>query len=220
MRLTRSASASPSAALYLAQLGADIIRVDQIGGAFTQLCACDFAIVADEATFGLSEVNWGIIPGGLVSWNLTDMLLPRHAMYYAATGESFDGKRAVELGLCVEAHTDAAKAAAGADIILANTYHLFLRPGHELIRSLRHEGITIVAVEHVMKAILAVSHPKNRSAARPAKPPQAASREYSAPAARACLSRRASVIAALASNISTRLRAASRTRIARPQMSV
>src|SRR5262249_38945857 len=49
--------------------------------------------------FGLSEVNWGIIPGGIVSWNLTDMMLPRHAMYYAATGESFNGKRAVELGL-------------------------------------------------------------------------------------------------------------------------
>ena len=38
------------------------------GGAFTQLCACDFAIAADEAVFGLSEVNWGIIPGGLVAW--------------------------------------------------------------------------------------------------------------------------------------------------------
>jgi len=50
------------------------------GGAFTQLCACDFAIAAEDATFGLSEVNWGIIPGGLVSWNLSDMLLPRHAL--------------------------------------------------------------------------------------------------------------------------------------------
>ena len=69
------------------------------GGAFTQLCACDFAIAAEDATFGLSEVNWGIIPGGLVSWNLTDMLPPRHAMYYAVTGDSFDGKRAVEIGL-------------------------------------------------------------------------------------------------------------------------
>ena len=44
-------------------------------------------------------MNWGIIPGGLVSWNLTDMLLPRHAMYYAVTGDTFDGKRAVEIGL-------------------------------------------------------------------------------------------------------------------------
>jgi trans-feruloyl-CoA hydratase/vanillin synthase len=69
------------------------------GGAFTQLCACDFAIVAEDATFGLSEVNWGIIPGGLVSWNLADMLLPRHALYYAVTGDTFDGKRAVEIGL-------------------------------------------------------------------------------------------------------------------------
>lgn len=69
------------------------------GGAFTQLCACDFAIAADDAVFGLSEVNWGIIPGGLVSWNLTDMLLPRHALYYAVTGEPFNGKRAEEIGL-------------------------------------------------------------------------------------------------------------------------
>jgi len=69
------------------------------GGAFTQLCACDLAITAEDATFGLSEVNWGILPGGIVSWNLTDMMLPRHAMYYAATGEPFDGKRAVEIGL-------------------------------------------------------------------------------------------------------------------------
>jgi trans-feruloyl-CoA hydratase/vanillin synthase len=69
------------------------------GGAFTQLCACDFAIAAEDATFGLSEVNWGIIPGGIVSWNLTDMMLPRHALYYAVTGDTFDGKRAVEIGL-------------------------------------------------------------------------------------------------------------------------
>jgi len=69
------------------------------GGAFTQLCACDFAVVAEDATFGLSEVNWGIIPGGLVRWNLADMLLPRHALYYAVTGDTFDGKRAVEIGL-------------------------------------------------------------------------------------------------------------------------
>jgi trans-feruloyl-CoA hydratase/vanillin synthase len=69
------------------------------GAAFTQLCAVDFVIAAEDALFGLSEVNWGIIPGGIVSWNLTDMMLPRHALYYAVTGEPFDGKRAVEVGL-------------------------------------------------------------------------------------------------------------------------
>jgi trans-feruloyl-CoA hydratase/vanillin synthase len=69
------------------------------GAAFTQLCAVDFAITAENALYGLSEVNWGIIPGGIVSWNLVEMMLPRHALYYAVTGEPFDGKRAVELGL-------------------------------------------------------------------------------------------------------------------------
>ena len=69
------------------------------GGAFTTLCAVDFAIAAEDAIFGLSEVNWGIIPGGIVAWNVAQMLLPRHALYYAATGKPFDGKRAAEIGL-------------------------------------------------------------------------------------------------------------------------
>ena len=37
------------------------------GGAFVSLAACDIVIAAENATFGLSEVNWGIIPGGNVS---------------------------------------------------------------------------------------------------------------------------------------------------------
>ena len=70
-----------------------------IGGGFTQMLCCDFAIAADEALFGLSEVNWGILPGGLVSKKLTDTLLFRHAMYYACTGRTLDGRRAAEIGL-------------------------------------------------------------------------------------------------------------------------
>lgn len=69
------------------------------GGAFTQLCACDFAFAADEAIFGLSEVNWGIIPGGTVAWNITQVMAFRDAMYYACTGENFDGKRAADMRL-------------------------------------------------------------------------------------------------------------------------
>ena len=68
------------------------------GGAFTQVSACDFAIAADEATFGLSEVNWGILPGGIVAWNVAQIMNYRNAIYYATTGEPFDGKRAVEIG--------------------------------------------------------------------------------------------------------------------------
>ena len=73
-----------------------------VGGGFTQMLCCDFAIAADEAVFCLSEVNWGILPGGLVSKKLTDTVLFRHAMYYACTGRTLDGKRAREIGLVNE----------------------------------------------------------------------------------------------------------------------
>ncbi len=69
------------------------------GGAFTHLIGCDLAIAADEAVFGLSEVNWGIIPGGVVSWNVTQVMNQRDAMYYSMTGDPFDGKVAAKIGL-------------------------------------------------------------------------------------------------------------------------
>jgi feruloyl-CoA hydratase/lyase len=70
-----------------------------VGGAFMQLIACDFAVAAEDATFSLSEVNWGILPGALVAKAVADSLLPRHAMFYAATGDGFDGKEAERIGL-------------------------------------------------------------------------------------------------------------------------
>ena len=72
------------------------------GGAFVQLFACDFAIAADEAQFGLSEVNWGILPGGLVGKVIVDGLAYRDAVYYAMTGEPFDGKAAAQMRLVTE----------------------------------------------------------------------------------------------------------------------
>lgn len=72
------------------------------GGAFVQLFACDFAIAADEAQFGLSEVNWGILPGGLVGKVIVDGLAYRDAVYYAMTGDPFDGKAAAQMRLVTE----------------------------------------------------------------------------------------------------------------------
>ncbi len=72
------------------------------GGAFTTLTSCDIAIAAEEATFGLSEVNWGILPGGNVSRALTEVLRLRDIMYLILTGEPFDGSRAKEIGLVNE----------------------------------------------------------------------------------------------------------------------
>jgi trans-feruloyl-CoA hydratase/vanillin synthase len=69
------------------------------GGGFSPLTSCDFAIAAEDAMFGLSEVNWGIIPGGFVSKDVVVAMPYRHALYYTLTGEPFDAKRAVEIGL-------------------------------------------------------------------------------------------------------------------------
>ncbi len=70
-----------------------------IGGAFTHCICSDFAVAANEAIFGLSEVNWGILPGGMVSKFVTETLMPRDAMFYACTGRTFDGKKAADMGL-------------------------------------------------------------------------------------------------------------------------
>jgi trans-feruloyl-CoA hydratase/vanillin synthase len=69
------------------------------GGAFTPLIACDIAIAADEAIFGLSEINWGVFPGGLVSRVLSEAMGSRDALYYVLTGETFDGKQAADMRL-------------------------------------------------------------------------------------------------------------------------
>jgi trans-feruloyl-CoA hydratase/vanillin synthase len=70
-----------------------------IGGAWTHCICCDFAVAANEAIFCLSEVNWGILPGGMVSKFVSETLRARDAMFYACTGRTFDGKKAAEMGL-------------------------------------------------------------------------------------------------------------------------
>ena len=69
------------------------------GGAFTPLAACDIAIASEDATFGLSEVNWGILPGGNVSKVFRDLASHRDSLFYAMTGRTFDGIKAVEMGI-------------------------------------------------------------------------------------------------------------------------
>lgn len=73
------------------------------GGAFTPLIACDLSVAANEAVFGLSEINWGIIPGGNVTKAVCDKLRPADAMLYIMTGRNFDGVKAADMGLVNEA---------------------------------------------------------------------------------------------------------------------
>lgn len=69
------------------------------GGGFSPLVACDLAIASETAVFGLSEINWGIPPGNLVSKALADTIGQRKALEYIMTGETFTGRQAAEMGL-------------------------------------------------------------------------------------------------------------------------
>jgi len=74
------------------------------GGAYGPLFACDLAFASDDAQFGLSEINWGILPGGGASKVAVDLMSLRNAMYHAMMGENLSGKEAVEQGLVNESH--------------------------------------------------------------------------------------------------------------------
>ncbi len=73
------------------------------GGGYGPLHGCDLAFAGEEVQFGLSEINWGILPGGGATKVATNLLSMRHAMYHALMGENIDGKTAAEWGLVNEA---------------------------------------------------------------------------------------------------------------------
>jgi trans-feruloyl-CoA hydratase/vanillin synthase len=73
------------------------------GGGYGPLFACDLAFAAEDAQFGLSEINWGILPGGGATKVARELMPFRKAMYHALMGENIDGKTAVEWGLVNEA---------------------------------------------------------------------------------------------------------------------
>jgi feruloyl-CoA hydratase/lyase len=73
------------------------------GGGYGPLFGCDLAFAAEEAQFGLSEINWGILPGGGASKVAVELLPFRKAMYHAMMGENVDGRTAAEWGLVNEA---------------------------------------------------------------------------------------------------------------------
>ncbi|MEZ5928626.1 MAG: p-hydroxycinnamoyl CoA hydratase/lyase [Parvularculaceae bacterium] len=72
------------------------------GGGYGPLFACDIAVAANEAQFGLSEINWGILPGGGVTKVVQELMPFRKAMYHALMGENIDGKTAEAWGLVTE----------------------------------------------------------------------------------------------------------------------
>jgi trans-feruloyl-CoA hydratase/vanillin synthase len=73
------------------------------GGGYGPLFGCDLAFAAEEAKFGLSEINWGILPGGGATKVAVELMSLRDAMYHAMTGEPIDGRTAAAWKLVNEA---------------------------------------------------------------------------------------------------------------------
>ena len=72
------------------------------GGAYGPLFACDLAFCSDDAQFGLSEINWAILPGGGASKVAAELLGFRDAMYHAMMGENLTGPEAAAKGMVNE----------------------------------------------------------------------------------------------------------------------
>ena len=83
---------------YYPKVTIAMVNGDCFGGAFSIVEGCDLAFAADDARFGLSEINFKLFPGGSVSKTLANLLNPRDALFYALTGRPFDGREAARIG--------------------------------------------------------------------------------------------------------------------------
>jgi len=81
--------------------------VARVGGAARAgglglIAAADIALCAEEATFAFSEVRIGVIPA-VISATVLRRLTPRAAAELYLTGDTFDGRRAAQIGLVTRA---------------------------------------------------------------------------------------------------------------------
>lgn len=77
-----------------------VAKVDgwTFGAGYCLQAICDFSIASLESEFGLSEINFGIFPGGGTMWATVNTMNRRDALYYTSTGERFTGRTAEEVG--------------------------------------------------------------------------------------------------------------------------
>ncbi|MGE5415823.1 MAG: enoyl-CoA hydratase/isomerase family protein [Acidobacteriota bacterium] len=69
-------------------------------GGGTEMClAADIRVAADNATFGLPEINIGIYPGGGGTQRMPRLVNMGRAKELVFTGDFFDAKKAYEMGL-------------------------------------------------------------------------------------------------------------------------
>src|SRR4051794_5280851 len=78
-----------------------LIQGGCFGGGVGFAAACDIAIAAEDAMFGITEVRWGITPAPIIPL-LVDRLGARMTGRFALTGERFDAATARAIGLVHE----------------------------------------------------------------------------------------------------------------------
>src|SRR5580658_7538464 len=72
-----------------------------LGGGLGLVCACDIAIATPEASFGTTEVRLGLTPSTISPYVL-NAIGERAAGRYFLTGERFDAREALRIGLVHE----------------------------------------------------------------------------------------------------------------------
>ncbi|GGO17980.1 enoyl-CoA hydratase [Micromonospora parathelypteridis] len=112
-------------------------------GGLGLIAAADLAVCADQATFAFTEVRIGVIPA-VISATVLPRLHPRAAAELYLTGDTFDGRRAAEIGLVTASvPADGLDAAVqrfcdslvrGAPGALAGAKELLRRPGTAELR--------------------------------------------------------------------------------------
>jgi trans-feruloyl-CoA hydratase/vanillin synthase len=70
-----------------------------VGGGFCVLHACDLALAADHATFSLSEISFGSIPGGGAMRAALELMPQKAAMFLILTGQPIGAEEACRQGL-------------------------------------------------------------------------------------------------------------------------
>lgn len=98
-----------------------------IGGGAGLVAACDIAIAAASATFGLSEVKLGLAPA-VISPYMIRKMGDRYCREYFLTGERFSAARALEIGLVNQVVDDS-----GLDTAVEKLISLLLSSGPQAI---------------------------------------------------------------------------------------
>lgn len=70
-----------------------------LGGGLELALCCDIRIAVEKARFSQPELGLGIIPGGGATQRLAKLIGPAKAKELFFTGEMFDSKKALELGI-------------------------------------------------------------------------------------------------------------------------